>query len=187
MVGVLGMPGAVVPANGMALKISAIRGVPSNVMMCSVRELELGDEHDGIIELPADAPVGTAFADYAVRGDPVIDLSITPNRQDRMGVRGIARDLAAAGLGVLKPLVVPTIAGEGAPATAIRTDDAEGCPAFYGRTIAGVVNGSAPEWMPRRPEAIGHRPLPALVDIINYVMFDPAPPPHIIYRPTLNR
>src|SRR3546814_7215020 len=107
----------------MELKVSAIRGVESNGMMCSVRELELGDEHDGIIELPADAPVGTAFADYAGRGDPVIDLSITPNRQDCMGVRGIARDLAAAGLGVLKPLVVPTIAGEGAPATAIRTDE----------------------------------------------------------------
>src|SRR3546814_20967025 len=89
-----------------------------------------------------------------------------------MGVRGIARDLAAAGLGVLKPLVVPTIAGEGAPATAIRTDDAEGCPAFYGRTIAGVVNGSAPEWMRRRLEAIGQRPISALVDISNYVMFD---------------
>src|SRR3546814_1457748 len=82
----------------MELKVSAIRGVESNGMMCSVRELELGDEHDGIIELPADAPVGTAFADYAGRGDPVIDISITPNRQDCMGVRGIARDLAAAGL-----------------------------------------------------------------------------------------
>src|SRR3546814_10362666 len=88
----------------MELKVSAIRGVESNGMMCSVRELELGDEHDGIIELPADAPVGTAFADYAGRGDPVIDISITPNRQDCMGVRGIARDLAAAGLGTLKPL-----------------------------------------------------------------------------------
>src|SRR3546814_9833972 len=107
-------------------------------MMCSVRELELGDEHDGIIELPADAPVGTAFADYAGRGDPVIDISITPNRQDCMGVRGIARDLAAAGLGTLKPLAVPAIEGEGAPATDIATHDPEGCPAFYGRTISGV-------------------------------------------------
>ena len=104
LVGVLGLPGAVVPANGMELKVSAIRGVESNGMMCSTRELELGDDHDGIIELPEDAPLGAAFADYSGAGDPVIDISITPNRQDCMGVRGIARDLAAAGLGVLKPL-----------------------------------------------------------------------------------
>jgi len=107
LVGVLGLPGAVVPANGMELRVSAIRGVESNGMMCSSRELELGDEHDGIIELPADAPVGTSFADYAGADDPVIDLSVTPNRQDCMGVRGIARDLAAAGLGRLRPLAPP--------------------------------------------------------------------------------
>ena len=101
LVGVLGLPGAVVPANGMELKVAAVRGVESNGMMCSTRELELGDDHDGIIELPADAPVGTSFADYSGAGDPVIDISITPNRQDCMGVRGIARDLAAAGLGTL--------------------------------------------------------------------------------------
>ena len=109
LVGVLGLPGAVVPANGMELRKSAIRGVESNGMMCSSRELELGDDHDGIIELPADAPIGASFADYSGAGDPVIDISITPNRQDCMGVRGIARDLAAAGLGTLKPLDVPTM------------------------------------------------------------------------------
>ncbi|MGH6634548.1 MAG: YtpR family tRNA-binding protein, partial [Sphingopyxis sp.] len=108
LVGVLGLPGAIVPANGMELKIAAVRGIESNGMMCSTRELELGDDHDGIIELPADAPIGTSFADYSGAGDPVIDISITPNRQDCMGVRGIARDLAAAGLGTLKPLDVPT-------------------------------------------------------------------------------
>ena len=97
-------PAPYVPANGMELKVAAIRGVESNGMMCSTRELELGDDHDGIIELPADAPVGTAFADYAGLDDPVFDVAITPNRQDCMGVRGIARDLAAAGLGTLKPL-----------------------------------------------------------------------------------
>ena len=97
LIGVLGLPGAVVPANGMELKKSAIRGVESNGMMCSTRELELGDDHDGIIELPANAPVGNAYADYA-GSDPVFDVAITPNRQDCMGVRGIARDLAAAGL-----------------------------------------------------------------------------------------
>ena len=186
LVGVLGLPGAVVPANGMELKISAIRGVTSNGMMCSTRELELGDDHDGIIELPADAPIGTAFADYSGAGDPVIDISVTPNRQDCMGVRGIARDLAAAGLGTLKPLDVPVIAGEGAPETAIRTDDTEGCPAFFGRTISGVVNGTAPEWMRRRLEAVGQRSISALVDITNYVMLDLGRPSHVYDRATLN-
>ncbi|MDF2604928.1 phenylalanine--tRNA ligase subunit beta [Sphingomonas sp.] len=108
LVGVFGMPGATVPANGMVLKVAAIRGVESNGMMCSTRELELGDDHDGIIELAADAPVGEVYAEWAGLNDPVIDVSITPNRQDCMGVRGIARDLAAAGLGTLKPLSVPS-------------------------------------------------------------------------------
>jgi phenylalanyl-tRNA synthetase beta chain len=186
LVGVLGLPGAVVPANGMVLKVAAVRGVESNGMMCSTRELELGDDHDGIIELPEDAPVGTAFADYSGAGDPVIDISITPNRQDCMGVRGIARDLAAAGLGTLKPLDVPTIEGEGAPATEIRTDDPEGCPAFYGRTISGVVNGVAPEWMRRRVEAVGQRSISALVDITNYVMLDLGRPSHAYDRARLS-
>lgn len=185
LVGVLGLPGAVVPANGMELRVSAIRGVESNGMMCSTRELELGDDHDGIIELPADAPIGTSFADYSGAGDPVIDISITPNRQDCMGVRGIARDLAAAGLGTLKPLDVPTIIGEGAPATEIATLDPEGCPAFYGRTIGGVTNGTAPEWMRRRLEAVGQRSISALVDISNYVMFDLGRPSHIYDRAKL--
>lgn len=185
LVGVLGLPGAVVPANGMELKVSAIRGVESNGMMCSTRELELGDDHDGIIELPGDAPVGTPFADYSRAGDPVVDISITPNRQDCMGVRGIARDLAAAGLGTLKPLAVPTIAGEGPPATEIRTDDPEACPAFFGRSISGVTNGTAPEWMRRRLEAVGQRSISALVDISNYVMFDLGRPSHIYDRSKL--
>lgn len=186
LVGVLGLPGAVVPANGLELKVAAVRGIESNGMMCSTRELELGDDHDGIIELPEDAPVGTAFADYSGANDPVIDIAITPNRQDCMGVRGIARDLAAAGLGVLKPLAVPVIAGEGAPATEIATHDTEGCPAFYGRTIAGVDNRVAtPDWMRRRLEAVGQRSISALVDISNYVMFDLGRPSHIYDRAKL--
>ena len=187
LVGVLGLPGAVVPANGMELKVAAVRGVESNGMMCSTRELELGDDHDGIIELPADAPIGTPFADYSGAGDPVIDISITPNRQDCMGVRGIARDLAAAGLGTLKPLAIPAIQGAGAPATEIRTDDPEACPAFYGRTIVGVDNRVAtPDWMRRRLEAIGQRSISALVDISNYVMFDLGRPSHIYDRAKLH-
>lgn len=186
LVGVLGLPGAVVPANGMELKVAAVRGVESNGMMCSTRELELGDDHDGIIELPADAPVGMPFAEYSGAGDPVVDISITPNRQDCMGVRGIARDLAAAGLGALKPLAVRAIDGQGPMATEIRTDDADACPAFYGRTIAGVDNKVAtPEWMRRRLEAIGQRSISALVDISNYVMFDLGRPSHIYDRAQL--
>lgn len=178
LVGVLGLPGAVVPANGMELKVSAIRGVESNGMMCSTRELELGDDHDGIIELPEDAPLGAAFADYAGGSDPVIDISITPNRQDCMGVRGIARDLAAAGLGTLKPLSVPTVDGQQPCAVEVRTDDPEGCPAFYGRTIHGVTNGASPDWMQRRLKAVGQRVISALVDITNYVMLDLGRPSH---------
>ena len=106
-------------------------------MMCSTRELELGDDHDGIIELPADAPVGASFADYAGLDDAVFDVAITPNRQDCMGVRGIARDLAAAGLGTLKPLDVPAIEGSFDNPVEIRIEDPEGCPAFYGRTVRG--------------------------------------------------
>ena len=185
MIGVLGLPGAIVPANGMELKISAIRGVESNGMMCSTRELELGDDHDGIIELPADAPIGTTFPDYAGLNDPVIDVSITPNRQDCMGVRGIARDLAAAGLGTLKPLaqvyrtdaIVP-VAGDG-PGPDVRTDDPAGCPAFYGQEVRGVTNGAAPEWMRRFLTAIGQKPISVLVDITNFVSVDLGRPLHV--------
>lgn len=178
LVGVFGMPGATVPANGMVLKVAAIRGVESNGMMCSTRELELGEDHDGIIELPGDAPVGTPYPDYAGLNDPVIDVSITPNRQDCMGVYGIARDLAAAGLGTLRPLTVVAVAGEGAGPD-VRTDDADGCPAFHAQGVTGVTNGESPDWMRRRLIAIGQKPISALVDITNYVMFDLGRPLHV--------
>ncbi len=199
LVGVLGSPGATVPANGMVLKAAAIRGVESFGMMCSSRELGLGDEHDGIIELPADAPVGTAYADYA-GSDPVFDVAVTPNRQDCMGVRGIARDLAAAGLGSLKPLVRHS-RESGNPSADLRANDTarevdprlrggddgalvaitdpEGCPALYGRAITGVRNTASPDWLQRRLKAIGQRPISALVDITNYVMFDLGRPSHV--------
>lgn len=177
LVGVLGLPGAVVPAGGFELKKSAIRGIESNGMMCSTRELELGEDHDGIIELPADAPVGMAFAEYH-GSDPVFDVAITPNRPDCMGVYGIARDLAAAGLGTLKPITINPVAGNHDCPLPIRTDDPEGCPAFYGRAIRGVKNGASPEWMQARLKSAGQRPISALVDITNYVMLAYGRPAH---------
>jgi len=178
LVGVFGGPGTYVPGSDFVLKKAAIRGVESNGMMCSARELQLGEDHDGIIELPEDAPVGTSFADYAGLDDAVFDVAITPNRQDCMGVRGIARDLAAAGLGTLKPLNVPQIGGSFDNPVEIRIEDPEGCPAFYGRTVRGLTNGASPEWMQQRLKAAGQRPISALVDITNYVMLDQGRPAH---------
>ncbi len=185
LVGVFGPPGAYVPGLDVTLKVAAIRGVESNGMMCSTRELELGEDHDGIIELPADAPVGTAFPDYAGLNDAVIDISVTPNRQDCMGVRGIARDLAAAGLGTLKSLAVTAVAGEG-EAPDVRTSDPAGCPAFYAQNVSGLTNGEAPEWMRRRLTAIGQKPISALVDITNYVSIDLGRPLHVYDRAKLS-
>lgn len=178
MLGVFGPPGAYVPGSDMTLKVAAIRGVESHGMMCSIRELQLGDEHEGIIELADDAPVGTAFADYAELNDPVFDVAITPDRADCMGVRGIARDLAAAGVGTLKRLHVPDIGGNFASPIAIRIEDPEGCPAFYGRAIRGLKNGASPAWMQRRLKSAGQRPISAIVDITNYVMIDLGRPSH---------
>ncbi|MBB4152149.1 phenylalanyl-tRNA synthetase beta chain [Sphingomonas jinjuensis] len=187
LVGVFGAPGDYVPGLDVTLKVAAIRGVESNGMMCSARELQVGEGHDGIIELPDDAPVGTSYADYAGLNDAVIDVSITPNRQDCMGVRGIARDLAAAGLGSLKPIGtslhlddVSPVEGSG-EAPAIRTET-PGCPAFYAQAVTGVANGEAPEWMQRRLRAVGQKPITTLVDITNYVMLDLGRPLHVYDR-----
>lgn len=190
LVGVFGMPGATVPSNGMVLRVAAIRGVESNGMMCSTRELELGEDHEGIIELPEDAPIGTTFADYAQLDDPVIEVSITPNRQDCMGVRGIARDLAAKGIGALRPLDaiigdLPQISEQGAGPD-VRTDDAEGCPAFFARAVRGVKNSPSPEWLQRRLKAIGQKPISALVDITNFVMIGLGRPLHVYDMASLN-
>ena len=177
LVGVLGLPGATVPANGMVLKVAAVRGVESNGMMCSTRELELGDDHDGIIELPEDAPVGTDFAAYH-GASPIIEVAITPNRPDCMGLFGIARDLAAAGLGTLKPMKVEPVEGTFPCPVEIRTDDPEGCPAFYGRVIKGVKNGPSPQWLQDQLLSAGQRPISALVDITNYLMLGHGRPAH---------
>ncbi|HEU4809244.1 MAG TPA: phenylalanine--tRNA ligase subunit beta, partial [Sphingomicrobium sp.] len=178
MLGVFGAPGTYVPGSDITLKVAAIRGVESHGMMCSIRELQLGDEHEGIIELAEDAPVGAAFAEYVQLNDPVFDVAITPDRSDCMGVRGIARDLAAAGIGTLKPLHVPEITGSFASPIDIRIEDPEGCPAFYGRAVRGLSNTSSPDWMQRRLKSAGQRPISAIVDITNYVMLDLGRPSH---------
>jgi len=177
LVGVLGTPGAVVPAGGFELKKSAIRGVESKGMMCSSRELELGEDHAGIIELPVEAPVGTPFAEYQGTS-PVFDVAITPNRPDCMGVYGIARDLAAAGLGTLKPPRIEPVAGAFPCPVQIRTDDPEGCPAFYGRVIRGVKNDPSPDWLQAALRGAGQRPISALVDLTNFLMLGFGRPAH---------
>ena len=179
MLGVFGPPGAYIPGSDITLKVAAIRGVESNGMMCSSRELELGDDHSGIIELPDDALVGTAYTQYAGLDDPVFDVNVTPNRQDCMGVRGIARDLAAAGIGELKALAVPEIEGSFPCPVPVKIDDPDGCPAFYGRAIKGVKNVDSPEWMQRRLKAAGQRPISALVDITNFLTIGYGRPAHV--------
>jgi phenylalanyl-tRNA synthetase beta chain len=179
MLGVFGAPGAYVPGSDLTLKVAAIRGVESRGMMCSVRELELGDEHDGIIELPSEAPVGASYAQWAGLDDPVIEVNVTPNRQDCMGVFGIARDLAAAGLGALKPIEAKDVAGTFPCPVEIRTDDPDGCPAFFGRVVRSVRNGPSPAWLQRRLKSVGQRPISALVDMTNYVMLTYGRPLHV--------
>ena len=178
LVGVLGLPGAYVPGLDVTLGVGNIRGVESFGMMCSERELELSEEHNGIIDLPDTAPVGTAFADYAGLADPVIEINLTPNRPDATGVAGIARDLAASGLGTLKTPAVERIEGEGDCPVQVHVESAT-CRGFALRRVSGVKNGPSPEWMQKRLRAIGLRPINTLVDITNYVTFDRGRPLHV--------
>ncbi|GAA3998424.1 phenylalanine--tRNA ligase subunit beta [Sphingomonas humi] len=179
MKGVFGPPGAYVPGSDFTLKVAAIRGVESNGMMCSERELELGQSHDGIIELPADAPVGESFATYAGLEDPIFDIAVTPNRPDCFGVRGIARDLAAAGLGTLRERAVRPLEREGANPVSITIEEGSGCEAFAACLIRGVSNGQSPEWLQQRLRAVGLRPISALVDVTNFFSVDQARPLHV--------
>ncbi|WP_294124065.1 phenylalanine--tRNA ligase subunit beta [Sphingomonas sp.] len=179
LVGVFGGPGTYVPGSDFTLKKAAIRGVESNGMMCSARELQLGEDHDGIIELPADAPVGTSFADYAGLDEAVFDVAVTPNRPDCMGVDGIARDLAAAGLGTFKPKGYQVIKGKGPAEPKVIVEPDSGCYVFWRRLIRGVRNGPSPEWLQQRLKAVGLRPISALVDITNFYSVDQARPLHV--------
>ncbi|GER05856.1 phenylalanine--tRNA ligase beta subunit [Iodidimonas muriae] len=179
MKGVFAPPGSYVPGIDMTLKPAKIRGVDSSGMLCSEREMMLSDEHDGIIELDADAPIGASFAEIAGLDDPVIDIAITPNHPDALGVSGIARDLAAAGLGrVITPEIAP-VAGTFDCPIAIETDAPNACPVFAGRLIRGVKNGPSPQWLQQRLKAIGLRPISLLVDLTNFLTYDRARPLHV--------
>lgn len=175
--------GTTIPGSGDKLKATTIRGVASQGMLCSMREMGLSDEHAGIIELPAEAPIGQPFAPVLGLDDPLFDIAITPNRADCLGVRGIARDLAAAGLGRLKPLDTTPVEGAFQSPIDVRLDFAEAakdaCPLFLGRLIRGVTNGPSPDWLQRRLTAIGLRPISALVDITNFLTFDCGRPLHV--------
>jgi phenylalanyl-tRNA synthetase beta chain len=172
-------PGSVIPATGDVLKVGAIRGVTSNGMLCSTRELKLGEDHDGIMELPADAVPGAPIGPLLGLDDPVIEINLTPNRADCAGVRGVARDLAAAGLGTLKPLSVEPVPVSFDGALKVEIEDTAACPLFLGRTVRGVKNGPSPKWLADRLTAIGLRPISALVDITNYFTFDRNRPLHV--------
>ena len=183
---VVAKPGDYVPGIDVTLSVGKIRGVESHGMMASERELELSDEHSGIIELPS-GEVGQSFADWMAQNrpdkvDPVIDIAITPNRPDALGVRGVARDLAARGLGTLKPEKTANVPGTfPCPITVTIDDDTrtEGCEVFMGRLIKGVKNGPSPQWLQQRLRAIGLRPISALVDVTNFFTYDMNRPLHV--------
>ena len=181
LVGVFAAPGTHVPGTGVDLKPGVIRGVESNGMLCSERELELSDDHDGIIDLPEDAPMGQRYIDYVGANDPMIEIAITPNRPDALGIAGVARDLAARGIGTLIPRDVPQIDAKfPCPFTVtIESSVLPKAPVFCGRLIRGVKNGPSPAWLQQRLRAIGLRPISALVDITNYLTYDINRPLHV--------
>ena len=179
LIGAFAAPGAYIPGIDVTLSVGKIRGVESRGMMCSERELQLSDEHSGIIDLPEDAPVGTSFSAYAGLDDAVIDINLTPNRPDCTSIHGIARDLAAAGFGRLKTPPVAEIAGDGDCPVNVKIEDGELCPGFALRLVRGVKNGPSPQWMQKRLIAIGLRPINALVDMTNYLTFDRGRPLHV--------
>jgi phenylalanyl-tRNA synthetase beta chain len=179
LVGAFAAPGTYVPGIDTMLSVGTIRGVESRGMMCSERELMISDEHDGIIDIAEDAPVGTPFATWAKLDDPVIEIGLTPNRPDATGVYGIARDLAAAGLGALKDGSVEPVDGKGECPVKVKLEAPDLCPGFALRLVRGVKNGPSPKWMQQRLIAIGLRPINALVDVTNYVTFDRGRPLHV--------
>ncbi|MBX4952986.1 phenylalanine--tRNA ligase subunit beta [Rhizobium binae] len=181
LIGAFAAPGTYVPGIDVTLAVGNIRGVESRGMMCSEKEMQISDNHDGIIDLPDNAPVGQSYAAYAHLDDPVIEINLTPNRPDCTSIHGIARDLAASGLGTLKTRAAPSFAVEGDTPVKLTLDldDPKLCPGFSLRLVRGVRNGPSPRWMQQRLIAIGLRPINALVDITNYMTFDQGRPMHV--------
>jgi phenylalanyl-tRNA synthetase beta chain len=182
MTGVFAPAGSFIPGTGVHLEKGVIRGVESNGMLLSERELGISDSHEGIVDLPADAPVGQSYAAYAGLDDPVIDINATPNRPDALGVSGIARDLVAAGIGKLIDRPVASVKGDGPCPVTVTLDFGATpslCPAFGLRLVRGVKNGQSPEWLQKRLRAIGLRPINALVDITNFITYDRCRPLHV--------
>ena len=179
MKGVFAAAGAYIPGTDMTLKVGEIRGVKSEGMLLSMREMGLGDDHTGIVDLPADAPIGTPYPVWAGMDDPIIDIAVTPNRGDALSVRGVARDLAAAGIGTLKPLAVPAIPARFPSPVTWAIDMPETCLWVLGRTVRGVNNGPSPQWLRDRLTSIGLRPINALVDITNFFTIDLGRPLHV--------
>jgi phenylalanyl-tRNA synthetase beta chain len=181
MLGVFARVGLTIPRTKLLLKETTIRGVASKGMLCSAYEMGLSDDHEGIIDLPEGAPVGAPFAGALGLDDPVLDVKVTPNRADALGVRGIARDLAAAGLGELKPLDITPVLGKFPAPKAVHLagPDDKACPLFVSRLVRGVKNGESPQWLRDRLTAIGLRPISALVDITNFLTFDINRPLHV--------
>ncbi|HEV2553834.1 MAG TPA: phenylalanine--tRNA ligase subunit beta [Bosea sp. (in: a-proteobacteria)] len=183
MKSVFSPPGTYIPGKDITLGKGVIRGVESNGMLCSAAELQLSEDHDGIIDLPQDAPVGQPYAAYAGLSDPVIEIAVTPNRADALGVAGIARDLAAAGLGrTTTPSVAPVRGAFPCPVDVkldFAPEDASLCPVFGLRLVRGVKNGPSPDWLQARLRAVGLRPINALVDITNFMTLDRNRPLHV--------
>ncbi len=179
MKAVFAAPGSTIPHDGSVLKVGEIRGVKSGGMLLSAREMSLGDDHSGIIDLPADAPVGTPYAAWVGLDDPIIEIGVTPNRGDCFSIRGVARDLAAAGIGTLKPYAPARIAPafDGGPRW--QNDFPEACSWILGRTIRGVRNSPSPKWLQDRLTSIGLRPINALVDVTNFFTMDLGRPLHV--------
>jgi phenylalanyl-tRNA synthetase beta chain len=182
MTGVFVPPGAFIPGKNMTLQVGTIRGVESRGMLVSEFELQISDDHEGIIDLPADAPIGQNYAQYAGLDDPVIDVNLTPNRPDCTGVNGIARDLAAADLGALKERAPKPVKGQFPCPVSVTLDFGQTpslCRAFALRLVRGVKNGPSPAWLQKRLTAIGLRPINALVDITNFITYDRGRPLHV--------
>jgi phenylalanyl-tRNA synthetase beta chain len=179
MISVFSAPGTFIPGKNITLSIGTIRGVESRGMLCSAAELQISEDHDGIMELPADAPVGAAYAQWAGLGDPVLEINLTPNRQDCTGVHGIARDLSAADMGKFKDPAIRPIKGEFPCPVQVTVEDKRLCPGFALRLVRGVNNGPSPAWLQQRLSSIGLRPINALVDITNFMTYDRARPLHV--------